>query len=139
MMVLAMMSCGRHVPADRLKTRGGVFALRFRRHRVKRDVIRVVDQNEIVESLVAGELDGFHPHAFLHTPVAGEADDMVVENRVFGGVEAGGGHLPGHRHSDGIANTLAQRTGRAFHTGGRAKLRMARSFAVKLAEILQLL
>src|ERR1044071_5953797 len=46
-----------HVPADGLETRGGVFALRLVRHRVERDVVRVVDEDQVVELLVAGEFD----------------------------------------------------------------------------------
>ena len=64
-----------------LKRSGGVLALRLVRHRVERDVVRVVDQDEVVELLVAGELDRLHRDALLHAAVAGEADDVVVENR----------------------------------------------------------
>ena len=128
-----------HIPADRLEARGRVLALRLRRHRVQGDVVRVVDEDEVVQSLVTGEFDRLHADAFLHAAVAGEADDVVVEDRVLGRVEPGGRHLPGHRHADGIAHALAQRTGGALDAGGDAKLRMAGGLAVELAEILQFL
>ena len=69
------------VPADRLEAQGRVLALGLRRHGVERHVVRVVDQDEVVELLVAREFDGLHRDALLHAAVAREADDVVVEDR----------------------------------------------------------
>ena len=72
---------GLHVEADGLEALGRVLALRLLRHRVERHGVRVVDEDEVVELLVPGEGDGLHRDAFLHAPVAGEADDVMVEDR----------------------------------------------------------
>ena len=128
-----------HVPADGLETGGGAFALCLVRHGVERHIVGVVDENQIVESLVAGEGAGFHRHAFLHAAVACEADDMVVEYLVPGRVEMRRRHLAGQGQADRIANALAERTGGGLDPGGLVKFRMAGRFAVEYAEILQLL
>ena len=55
----------------------GVFALRRVRHRVERHVVRVVDEDQVIEPEVPGEGARFRGHAFLHAAVAGEADDVL--------------------------------------------------------------
>ena len=49
-----------HVPAERLETLAGVLALRGRGHRVERHVVRIVNQDEVIEPEVPGERDGLH-------------------------------------------------------------------------------
>ena len=115
---------GLHVPAERLKALAGVLALRRVRHRVERDVVRIVDEDQIIEPEVAGESARFRRDAFLQAAVAGEADDVVVEDLVLGGVEPRRRHLRRHRDADRIAHALAERAGRAFHAGRLEKLRM---------------
>ena len=84
---------GLHLEADRLHALRGVFALRLLRHRVERDVVRVVDEDQVVELPVARELERLHRDAFLHAAVAREDDDVMVEDFVLCRIEAGGGHL----------------------------------------------
>ena len=64
---------------------------------------------------------------------------MIIEDRVLRRVETGLGHLAGHGHADGVAHALAERPGGALDAGRLAKLRVARSLAVELTEIFQLL
>jgi hypothetical protein len=45
---------------------------------------------------------------------------------------------PGKRHADAVAAALAERTGGRLDSGGQAILRMARAFAVELAELLDI-
>ena len=59
-----------HIPANRLKPGEGVFALRLSRHRVEGDVIRIVNQNQIIEPLVTRESARLHRDTFLHAAVA---------------------------------------------------------------------
>ena len=70
-----------HVKAVGLEAHPGVFALRLLRHRVERDGVRVVDQDQVIESEMAGERARFRRDALLQTAVAREADDMMIENR----------------------------------------------------------
>jgi hypothetical protein len=43
----------------------------------------------------------------LQTSVTREANDMLIENPMFVGVKARGGHLGGHGHADRVAHALA--------------------------------
>ena len=130
---------GLHVPADRLEALCGVFALRLIRHRVEGDVVGVVDENQVIELLVAGERDRLHRDAFLHAAVAGETHDVIIKNRVLGGVETRGRHLAGHRHADGVTDALAERARGALDAGGLVEFRMSGRGAVQRAEFLHLL
>ena len=113
----------------------GMFALGDVRHGVERDVVGIVDEDQVIEAVVAGEGDGFLGDAFLKAAVAVERDDVVIEDRVLGGVEAGGGAFSGERVADGIADALAERAGGGLDARGFMKLRVAGSDRVELAEI----
>ncbi len=128
-----------HVESVGLIAFAGVLALRRVRHRVERDRVRVVDQDQVIEPEVSGERARFRGDAFLQTTVAGEADDVLIENLVLGRVEARRRHLRRHRDADGVGHALAERTGGAFDAGRFKKLRMARRLAVQLPEALDLL
>ena len=117
------------------ETRAGIFALRRLRHRVERDRVRIVNQNQIVQAEMPGERARFRRDAFLQTTVTGEAKDMLIENFVLG-VETRGRHLRSHRDANGVAHALTERTGRAFDAGRFKKFRMTRRLAVELAETL---
>ena len=58
-----------------------------------------------------GELDRLQRDALLHAAVAGEADDVMVEDRVLLRVEARRGHLRGDRHADRVRDALPERAG----------------------------
>ncbi len=85
---------------------------------------------------MSGEGARFGRNAFLQTTVAREADDVLIENPMLGGVETRGRHLRRHRDTDGVAHALAKRSGRAFHARRFEKLRMSRRFAMQLPETL---
>src|SRR5213594_3782232 len=59
---------------------------------------------------------------------------MLIENLVLGGVEPRGGHFCCHGNSNRIANALAERPRRAFHSGRVTKFGMARRFGMQLPE-----
>ena len=103
---------GLHVEPERLETLGGVLALGLLGHRVQRDGVRIVDEDQVVELLMAGEGERLHGDPLLHAAVARQADDVVIEDGVLGGVEAGLRHLGADRHADRVADPLA-RAGRS--------------------------
>ena len=74
-------------------------------------------------------------HALLQATVTRQADYVMIENGMFGGVEGGGGKFGGDSHANGIANALTKGTGGTFDSGGFAEFRMAWRLAVQLAEI----
>jgi len=109
---------GLDTPFDGAEAFGGIFALGFGCHGVEGDIIGIVNEDEVIELVVASEGDGFHGDAFLHATVAGEDDDMVIENGEVWGVEFGGGHFLGDGVSDGVGDALAEGTGGGFDAGG---------------------
>ena len=127
------------VPSDRPEPEGRVLALRHIGHRVERDVVRVVEEDQVFELLVAGELDRLHPDPLLHAAVAREAYDMVVEDRMVRRVEARRRHLAGDRHPDRVSDALAKGARRGLDPRCVAELRVARGDAVQRAELRDLL
>ena len=109
------------VEADRLEPLGRIFALRLLRHRVERHGVRVVDEDQVVELLVARELDGLHPYALLHAAVARETHDVMIEDDVVFRVEPRLCHLGRDGHADGVADALAERSGGRLDAAGRVR------------------
>jgi len=89
--------------------------------------------------LVSGEGHRLHGDALLHAAVTREADHMVIEQRVLGGVETSGRHLAGERHADGVADALAEGARGRLDAGSLTELRMARCDTVQRAELAHLL
>ena len=127
-----------NVEAISFETRGRVFALRRFRRRIERDRVRIVNQNQIIQAEMSGERARFGRHAFLQTAIAGQTDDVLIENLVLVGVEARRRHLGCDRNSNRIAHALAQRAGGAFHAGRFEKLGMSRRFGMQLPETFDL-
>ena len=122
------------VEAERLEALGRVLALRLLGHRVERDGVRVVDEDQVVELLMAGEGDRLHRDALLHAAVAREADDVVIEDGVLGGVEAGLGHLRAAAMPTALPIALTERTGRRLDAARRVRqLRVPRRLASRAA------
>ena len=70
---------GLHIPRDRLEALRHTLALRLDRHRIEGDVVGVVNEDQVIEFLVAGERTRFHRDAFLHAPVTGESHDVIIK------------------------------------------------------------
>ena len=130
---------GLHVPLDGLEACPRVLALGLVRHRIERHVVRVVDEDEIAELLVAREFDRLHADALLHATVTREADDVVVEQLVLGGVETCLRHQAGDGHAHGIANALAERAGGRLDAGRVVKFRVAGRLRMQLAKRLDVI
>jgi hypothetical protein len=81
--------------------------------------------------------DAFHQATVAHEGV-GEVIDDAVLHAVFLAVELLRQQLFSQCHAHRVGQTLAQRTGGGFHTGRHAHFGVAGSFAVQLAEILEL-
>jgi len=116
------------------KTLPRVLALGLRRHRVEGDTVVVVEEDQIVETEVAGEGRSFGGDSFLQAAVTGEANDTLVENFVVGGVVAGGCHLCGNGKTDSVPNPLAERAGRALDPRSFSVFGMPRCLATHLPE-----
>ena len=100
-----------------------------------RDVVVVIEHDEVAELLVPGDSGGLVADAFLHVPVGHEAVDVVIERAgTGGGVRVEQAALaPGrHRHPDRVADALAERAGRGLHAAGVPVLRVPRRQAAPL-------
>lgn len=73
------------------------------------DLVVVVDDDEVAQPPVAGELDGLHGHALLEAGVANHAPDGAADDVEAGPVVGGGEVLARHGQADGIGDTLAKR------------------------------
>jgi len=113
----------------------GVLALRFGGHGIESDAVVVVEEDEVIESEVSGEGGGLGGDPFLQAPVAGQADDVLVENLMVLRVVAGGGHFAGDGEADRVADTLSEGAGGAFDSRGVSEFRVPRGLTAHLAEV----
>ncbi|CAH0365717.1 unnamed protein product, partial [Pelagomonas calceolata] len=127
------------VPAVGLVSGTHILGLRELGHLVERDIIRVVQDDQVVELLVRREARRLGTDALLEAAVADHAEDVVVEDRVLRRVEHGGRHLGGRGEARAVRDTGSQRTGRGLDTRRRVfrvrELGVARRGAVVLAEV----
>jgi len=84
---------------------------------------------------MTSERAGLGGYALLQASVATNAISRVVNDFVILGVEGGSEVALGNGHSHSVGETLAQRTGANFNSGGHKVLWVARGDAPKLAEI----
>jgi len=123
-----------HVEAVGLISFLGIFALGLLGHRVQSDRIRIVNEDQIIESEMTSEGAGFGRNAFLHATVTGKTKNVLIENTMLGGIEMRSCHFRGHRDADRIANTLPEWSGGAFHSRRFGIFRVTWRFAVELAK-----
>ena len=106
---------------------------------VDRDVVVVVDRDQLAQAQRAGQRAGLMRDAFHETAVAEEDIGEVVDDVVAGLVELRGQRLLRQGHADGIGDALAERAGGGFHARGVAVFRMPGGLGVKLTELLEVL
>ena len=127
-----------HLPAIGFETLGGVVGEPAVDVAVDRDVVVVVEGDELAQAPGAGERAGFVRDAFHQAAVAQEHIGVVIDDFMPGAVELGGEDLLGQRHAHGVGDALAERAGGGLDAGGVAVFGVAGGLAVELAEALQL-
>ena len=100
-----------------LKALAGILALRRGRHRIERNCIRIVNEDQIIQAEVAREGARLRGDAFLQTAITGEADDVLIKNLMLGGIEPGRRHFGCDGDADRVSYALAERPRGAFHAG----------------------
>ena len=118
-----------HVPAVGLVAREHVLAECDRRVVLDRDVVVVVEQDQVAEFLVPGERGRLARNALFHAAVAGDDVDEVVERRLARrgvGVEQATLAARCHRHAHAVGDALAERAGSHLDAGGVVVLGVAR-------------
>jgi hypothetical protein len=103
-----------------------------------RDVIVVVDGNQVPELQVTSNAGSLAGNSFLCASVTEEHVGVVVKQVVTGLVELGSGVCLGDGETDRIGKALAKRTGGDFDTGSVMGLRVTRCDAVYFLEFAQL-
>ena len=128
-----------HLPAVGFEALGGVVGEPAVDVAVDRNVVVVVEGDQLAEAPGAGERAGLVRDAFHQAAVAEEDIGVVVDDVVAGAVELGGEDLLGERHADRVGDALAERAGGGLDAGGVAVFGVARGLAVQLAEALEFL
>jgi hypothetical protein len=103
------------------------------------DVVVVVDADEISELQMAGQTGGFRGDALHGTAIPKNAVGVVADDVEAVSVEDGGGVSLSDGETDGVAEALAERAGGDLDAGGVVGLRMPRSDAAELAEVLEII
>lgn len=128
------------VPAERLVAGVDVLGERDVGVVLDRDLVRVVERDEVAELLATRERTSLVRDAFLHVTVAGDHVGVVVERRLAGrGLRVEQAALEALRvgEADGGGEALAERAGGDLDTVGVAVLRVTRRLGAPLAEVLE--
>src|SRR5579883_2591005 len=125
------------VPAIGLEALGDVLSERQVHSAGQRNMVLVVEKDQLAELQMAGERSGFLADAFHEIAVAADTVGVVIDDRVAGLVKPCREPGFGDGESDRVTKTLAQRTRRYFYPGRMAALRMAGCFAAPLPKPLQ--
>ena len=123
------------LPVVRLEALRDVLGEGDRGRTVDRDLVVVVDRNQVAELEVAGERSGFGRDTLHQATVAGEHVGVVVKQREVLLVEGGAEVSLRDRETDGVGETLTERTGGDLDTRGDADLRVTRRDRVELTEL----
>ncbi|CAB4620630.1 unannotated protein [freshwater metagenome] len=134
--VLADLADVLDVPAVGLEAFRGVVGEGQLGGAVDRDVVVVVDGNELAEAQMSGHRSGFVTQTLFEITVATDHVGVMVEQLR---AETGPEPMLGHRHSDGVRKSLTQRPGRDFDTCGVMGLGMTGSERTPLPEFLDVI
>ena len=88
---------------------------------------------------MSGQRCGFAGNAFHHVAIAAEGIDVVIKDLKSRLIVMGCEPLAGYGHADAVSHPLTERSGRSFDACGPAVFRMSGSFAVQLAELLDVI
>ena len=132
-------SQAQHGPAVGEKARADILAKRQRGRTLDRDLVAVVNPDEVGQAQVPGDRRGLAGDPFHHVAVAANRVHAVVDDGETGAVVGRGHPAFGDRHADAVGDALAERAGGALDAGRHVILGMPRRHAVHLAEFLDVL
>ncbi len=105
---------------------------------VDRDVIVVVQVDDVAKAQMARDRCRLARDALHHVAVAGDRENLMVEQAGAVAIEARRHVLGRDRHTHAVAEALAERTRRGFDAGGQMIFGMTGGFAAELAEAFDL-
>jgi hypothetical protein len=97
-----------------------------------RDVVVIVDGDQVAELQVSGQRSSFASNTFLSTAITKEHKSVVIDQIVARLVEDGAGVSLCNSQANGVGETLAQGTGSDFDTWSVVRLRVTGSDGVDL-------
>mmetsp|Transcript_9518 Transcript_9518/g.28765 ORF Transcript_9518/g.28765 Transcript_9518/m.28765 type:complete len:494 (-) Transcript_9518:3-1484(-) len=122
------------VPAVRLEALRDVLGEGNLGVSVDRDVVVVVEGDQLSKADVSGEGCGLARDAFHQAPVAHDGVGVVVDDRRVRLVVDGSHVLLSYGEADCVADALSERSGGHLHSGGLKVLRMSRGDRSQLTE-----
>ena len=125
------------LPAIRLKSFRRVVREPAVRFAIDGNAVVVVQANQLAEFQRTGQRTGLVRNAFHQATVPGEDPGPMINDIETIAIEGRGQHFFRERHSHGIGDALAERTGGRFDAQRRLAFGMAGSVAAKLPEISQ--
>src|SRR5688572_17958209 len=103
------------VPSKRFKPFRHIFAKREIREAVDRDVVIVVEIDQVADLQVTAERSRFRSDSFHQIAVGNNRVDVVIYQRKLGFIELRRKMRRTHRHADAVCKSLAQWTGSDLH------------------------
>lgn len=100
-------------------------------------MVVVVESDQVAELEVTGGGGSLGGNTLHGAAITEEAVGVVVDKLVAGLVEGGSGVTLSHGETDGVGETLAERTSGDLNAGGVVGLGVAGGDAVDLTEVLQ--
>ena len=125
------------VPAVGVESLGDLLVEGEVRCALDRDLVVVIDRDQLAEPEVARKRSRLGGDALLHVPVAADHVGVMVDHLVVAAVVVGGVAGLGEREADAVGEALPERPGRDLDPRRDPVLRVARALAGPLAERLQ--
>ena len=126
------------VPAIRFETPGPVFRERDVGRSGQRDMIVVIEADQLAESQMAGERCGLGRHALHQVAITDQRISVTIDDQVPRAVVAGREIAFRDREADGIGEALPEGTGRCLHSRRQTALGVSRTLAAPLTELFEL-
>mmetsp|Transcript_16726 Transcript_16726/g.39386 ORF Transcript_16726/g.39386 Transcript_16726/m.39386 type:complete len:450 (-) Transcript_16726:31-1380(-) len=130
---------GHNVETVRGEETRGVVALGRICHGVKSNIVGVVDEDEVVQAKMPCKRRRLRGDTLLQAPVSSKAHNVVINDGVLGCVKLSGSHLLRNSVTNGVSNTLAERSRGGFHAWALVELGVPGGDRVQLAEGLDLI
>mmetsp|Transcript_120559 Transcript_120559/g.232660 ORF Transcript_120559/g.232660 Transcript_120559/m.232660 type:complete len:226 (+) Transcript_120559:1203-1880(+) len=132
-----------NIPAQSLEFLGMVHRLGEISHLVQGDIIGIIDDDEIVKTIMASEGGCFKSHTFLQAAITTQGDNVVIKDLMILGVVLGGCKLGSSSHTHRVANARTERSSGGLDPGcvvlRRREFRMTRRHGFVTAKLLDLI
>ena len=102
-----------------------------------RDVIVIIQINELTQFHVTGQRSGLMRQTLHQVTITDDSVGVMVDNLLFGLIESFCQKRFGNGHANPVGKALSQWPGGRFNSRGQAIFWVTGSFAIPLAETLQ--